>query len=152
MTTVTITCTDTQAECITRALDLYARLGLGQFEEITYLCRTKQIRGINGELTNEQCETIGVFCDKIKMELGHSPNGSFGIGNPKLHPMTQRAFEIKKQIDKALTEHRNPSPLYRGVNYDGRIVRYTEDPDITVSISEQHSAEAVGSSELRRLK
>ena len=137
MTTVTITCTDTQAECITRALELYFRLGLGQFEEVTYLCRTKQIRGRYGELTNEQCDTIDVFCDQIKMELGHSPNGWFGIGNPKLHPMTQRAFEIKKQIDKARAEHRdpNPSPGYRGVNYDGRIVRYTEDPDITVSIS-----------------
>ena len=140
MTTVTITCTDTQAECITRALELYARLGLGQLEEITYLCRTKQIRGINGELTNEQCDTIDVFCDQIKMELGHSPNGSFGIGNPKLHPMTQRAYEIKKQIDKARAEHRdpNPSPGYRGVNYDGRIVQYTEDPDITVAVSDSN--------------
>lgn len=138
MTTVTITCTDTQAECITQALDLYARLGLGQFEEITYLCRTQQIRGINGELTHEQCETIDVFCDQIKMELGHSPNGSFGIGNHKLHPMTQRAFEIKKQIDKARSEHRDPNPRFRGVDYNGRIVRYTEDPDITVSVSDSN--------------
>lgn len=140
MTTVTITCTDTQAECITLALELYARLGLGQFQEITYLCRTKQIRGRYGELTHEQCETIDVFCDQIKKMLGHPPNGSFGIGSPQLHPMTQRAYEINKQIYKALAEHRNPNPSmgYRGVNYDGRIVRYTEDPDITVSVSDSN--------------
>ena len=136
MTDVTITCTDMQAECITRALELYARLGLGQFQEITYLCRTKQIRGRNGELTHEQCETIDVFCDQIKRELGHPPNGSFGIGSPKLHPMTQRAFEIKKQIEKALALHRNPNPSFPTVDYDGRIVRYTEDPDIAVSVSD----------------
>lgn len=135
MTTVTITCTDKQAMCITLALELYTRLGLGQFQEITYLCRTQQIRGRNGDLTHEQCEALDVICDQIRAILGHPPNGSFGIGSPQLHPMTQRAFEIKKQIDKALAEHRNPnpSPGYRGVNYDGRIVRYTSDPDITVS-------------------
>lgn len=41
MTTVTITCTDKQAECITKALELYARLGLGQFQEIAYLRRAQ---------------------------------------------------------------------------------------------------------------
>ena len=140
MTTVTITCTDTQAECITRALELYARLGLGQFQEITYLCRTKQIRGRNGELSIEQCDTIDVFCDQIRSILGHTPNSSFGIGSLQLHEMTQRAFEIKKQIDKARAEYRDPNPDlgFRGVDYDGRIVRYTEDPDITVSVSDSN--------------
>ncbi len=140
MTTVTITCTEQQAECITRSLELYARLGLGQFQEITYLCRTQQIRGRNGDLTHEQCDAIDVFCDQIRAILGHPPNGSFGIGSPQLHPMTQRAWEVKKQIDKALAEHRNPNPStgFRGVDYDGRVVRYTEDPDIAVSVSDSN--------------
>lgn len=140
MTTVTITCTDKQAECITRALELYTRLGLGQFEEVTYLCRTGLIRSRNGICTDDEAYLVSVYCNQIKSLLGHPPNGSFGIGSPQLHPMTQRAFEIKKQIDKARAEHRNPdpSPGFRGVDYDGRIVRYTEDPDITVSVSDSN--------------
>ena len=30
--------------------------------------------------------------------------------------------------------HRNSNPEFRGVNYDGRTVRYTKDPDITMEI------------------
>lgn len=138
MTTVTITCTDKQAECITRALELYTRLGLGQFEEVTYLCRTGQIRSRNGVCTDDEDDLINIHCNQIKSLLGHPPNGSFGIGNDLLHPMTQRAYEIKKQIDKARAEYLHPNPRFRGVDYDGRIVRYTEDPDITVSVSDSN--------------
>lgn len=30
--------------------------------------------------------------------------------------------------------HHNPIPEFHGVNYDGRTVRYTKDPDITMEI------------------
>ena len=134
MTTVTITCTTQQAECIARALELYTRLGLGQFEEAVYLCKIGLIRHRQGECSDAQIEQIESLCYAIKDALGHPRNGSFGIGYPMLHESTQRAYEITKQIDKALAMHRDPNPPFRGVNYDGRTVRYTQDPDITMEI------------------
>lgn len=138
MTTITITCTDTQAECITQALELYVRLGLGQFEEIPLLFREGLIRGHDVDCTALRVAMISNYCEGIKATLGHPLHGSFGIGSPQLHPMTQRAFEIKKQIEKALALHRNPNPSFPTVDYDGRIVRYTEDPDIAVSVSDSN--------------
>jgi hypothetical protein len=134
MTTVTITCTTQQAECIARALDLYTRLGLGRFEEVAYLCEAGLIRHRHGECRDVQIGQIESLCYAIKDALGHPRDGSFGIGSPMLHESTQRACEIKKQIEKALAMHNNPNPEFRGANYDGRTVRYTKDPDIAVEI------------------
>ena len=45
--------------------------------------------------------------------------------NPKA---VRRAYEVKKVIDKAVSEHKNPTPEFRTVHYDGLTVRYTSDP------------------------
>lgn len=140
MTTVTITCNVDQARCITDALEFYARIGIGQIEELGNLVREEVILPCAGIDPADVRYEIQALCTVIKRALGHHPGASFGIGHDRVHVTAKRAFEIKKQIDKARAEHRNPtpSPGFRSVAYDGRIVRYTEDPDITVSVSDSN--------------
>ena len=74
-------------------------------------------------------------CKPIKSSLRFQQNGSNGIGHPHVAPSTHRAWDVRKVLEKALAEHRNPNPTFRGVNYDGLIVRYTQDPEPTVEIA-----------------
>lgn len=39
-----------------------------------------------------------------------------------------RCYEIMKVVQKAVAEDRNPNPSFKGVDYDGLTVRYTDDP------------------------
>lgn len=66
--------------------------------------------------------------DEKRGALGYPANGSYSIGNARLDGRVQRAYEVKKVLQKALAEHRDPNPSFRGVDYDGLIIRYTQDP------------------------
>lgn len=136
MTTVTMTMTAQQARCVIDALDLYCRIGLGQIEELEMLARSGFIRPTAGTDPADVRDELAALCSSIKRMLGHHPGGSFGIGHDLVHEYANRAFEIKKQIEKPLAEHRNTNPKLRTVDYDGRIVAYTSDPNITVTVEE----------------
>ena len=71
------------------------------------------------------------------MELfGFASNASFGIGSHHDSGDAHRGYEIKKVVDRVLAMHREPNPTgFRGVNYDGLIVRYTKDPAPVAVIS-----------------
>lgn len=134
MTTVTVTMTDQQARCVVDALDLYCRIGLGQYEELEMMLRMGLIKPAHDTDPMGIADDFRTALFAAKAIIGHPPNGSFGIGHPRLHEDFKRAYEIKKQIQKPMAEHRNPNPSFRGVNYDGRIVAYTSDPNITVTV------------------
>ena len=141
MTAVTIHVTIEQARAMCHALDTYSRLCIGQFEELAQLCRDGTIP-IGGVAVSEPRTAPHVeFCDEVdallrqaKVKLGYSPNGSNGIGHPHVHVSGHRAWELKKQIERALAMHREPNPSFPSVDYDGRIVHYTSDPDAVVRV------------------
>jgi hypothetical protein len=99
MKTVSLEMNVEQAQVICSALDLYNRISLGQFEELESLIRHRLI----------------------------SKFGSYGIGNPNVHISNSRSYEMLKTIQKVLAEDRNPNPDFRTVDYDGVLVRYTQD-------------------------
>ena len=134
MTTVTVTMTDQQARCVVDALDLYCRIGLGQLEELNMLALSGFIRQTAGTNTADVRDELPGLCSSIKRLLRHHSGSSFGLGHDLVHEDFKRAYELKKQIQKPMAEHRNPNPSFRGVNYDGRIVAYTSDPNITVTV------------------
>lgn len=124
-----------QAAALAQATDLYARLCIGQLEELEMLIREGTIpcadtRGSQDRTaaTMDQCSEILALLKQVKAVLGYHPNGSHGIGHAHVHVTGTRAYEIKKVVDRALAEHRDPNPSFRGVNYDGLICRYTTDP------------------------
>lgn len=124
-----------QAKVICDALDLYNRITLGQFEELESLIRHCLICKA-GNLNDAEDKQYPNFDEmdeirekifEIKHIMGFPQYGSFGIGNPKLHSSNARSYEMMKTIQKVLAEHRNPNPEFRTVDYDGVIVRYTQD-------------------------
>ncbi len=126
-----------QARAVSSALDLYFRLAIGQIEEITELVRigTIPVGGKQGErvlASLEQIEQVEALANEIKAVLGYSRGGSNGIGNRHIDPSAHRAYEVMKVLDKAIAIQQDPTPKFRGVNYDGLTVRYTKDPAPTV--------------------
>lgn len=131
-TKIQIDLTPAQAEAVRDALDVYTRLCLGQLEEIANLVRGGIIsgRGNAGDQLSavEACEAVELLLRQAKDVLGHPRNGSYGIGNPNVHLSGRRAYEVKKTLAKVIAVLRDPSPEFRGVDYDGLGPRYTSDP------------------------
>ena len=123
-----------QAQALIDAADLYARLGIGQFEEFTSLMRFEVIKmaDYNGKTSTpvprNVLDEVEQHVSAIKALIGHPRNGSYGIGHPSLHATVGRNYEIKKVLEQAVAYERDPNPDFKGVNYDGLIVRYTSDP------------------------
>lgn len=131
-----------QAQAVAKALDLYTRICLGQFNMIEELVRegtvpmysgTQEERKLAGAM---ECEAIEDVMNNTKAILGFSRGGGFGIGNHHVDITGHRTYEVLKSLQKPLAEYRKPNPDYRGVHYDGLTVRYTQDPEPTVSVSE----------------
>lgn len=138
---VTVTMTEGQANAAISALDLYARIGLGQIEQIAELVRWGFIvpRANSNEERKQADPSVSESVENltylIKESLGHFRNGSLGVGHSHVHIQAHRAWELKKALEKPLAEARNPNPSFRGVQYDGNIVRYTSDPEPEVVVS-----------------
>lgn len=116
------------------ALEIYWRLAIGQFDVITDMVRdgTIPLGGRNGRGERalaelEQIRRIEALAKQIKMELGYTSGGSNGVGNPHVHPSGHRAYESMKALAKVIAVEMNPNPGFRGVDYDGLTVRYTQD-------------------------
>ncbi len=133
---VTITLNEAQARTVCDALDLYARIGIGQLQEVSSLVRQGFL------VPTKTPKDAGWFYDgfdsvmnSAKSMLGLSGSSSYGIGHNSVNVDAKRAFELRKQIEKPMALAGDPDPGFRGVNYDGRIVRYTDDADITVEVT-----------------
>lgn len=145
MTKVVIECTVEQAWAVSNALEVFVRLSIGQIEHVAEMISFGDIP-VGGRYAGDgklleriianpsQAQAARDMCDQIKSLMGYQKNGSNGIGHPHVSSSAHRAWEMRKVLDKALSEHRNPNPEFRGVNYDGLTVRYTTDlaPVVTV--------------------
>ena len=143
---VHLTLTLEQATALSAAAECYARLCIGQFEELPNLVRHGLIPWFGGareqEKTRqlasaEEADQIESLAAAMKQILGYPVNGSHGIGHTHNDITATRAWEIRKVLDKALAEHKEPNPSFRGVNYDGLTVRYTDDPAPTARVASQ---------------
>lgn len=97
-----ITMTEEQARLISDALDLYTRMGLGQFEKIVDVY--------------DQGYTMGDYprarlrdaLDGAKVAAGHPINGSHGIHNPQVRRVFRSAFDLQQVIRNRLAWDRTP--------------------------------------------
>lgn len=140
MSKIVIEVTEEQAGAISKALDLYTRIGIGQFDEVAQLVAfglvpVRNTDGLPRQIAiPEQCDEIRALMDRAKRVLGFSSGASNGIGNRDNDISVSRAYEVGKVLNKALAEHNNPSPTFRGVHYDGLGPRYTSDPVPVVTL------------------
>lgn len=136
---VTLKMTVDQAAAVTRMLDLATRIHLRQFRQIEFMARMWELRHRDGrELNQDEVERLDELMVAASGVFGFTPNASFGIGSPYVSKDAHRGWEIKKVIDKALAEHRDPNPTgIRGVNYDGLAFRVTDDPAPVATIGKE---------------
>lgn len=135
MEKIQMTVTVPQAQAIAKALDLFARLSIGQVGMIAEMVSMQEIpmyaqNGSPGrDVSPEVCDTVQEKVEEVLRTLGYSGFGhSLGVGNEHVPVAGHRAYEVSKVLEKVLAEHRNPNPEFRGVNYDGLSLRYTNDP------------------------
>lgn len=119
-----------QAAAMARMLDLAVRIHMCQFGEIEYYARAQEIKHQTGRpMNSDEWKELEEACNRMKAVFGFGSGASFGIGSQHISKDAHRGYEIKKVVDKALAMHGDPNPQgLRGVNYDGLVVRYTNDP------------------------
>lgn len=139
MKQVQLSMTLEQAEVVKHALDLYSRIGSGQIEEIEYVLkrqfgfdRKKDI--LEGESDEIDWRDFEDNIKRAKHAIGLSGNASYGVGNPRLSIAVHRSYEIYKGLCYALAIDQNPNPSFKTVDYDGNLLRYTQDPEPIINI------------------
>jgi len=95
-----ITVTETQAELLVCALDLYSRIGIGQFEEVASVYDPAR--------KLENWDSIHTLLLAAKEEAGHPRNGSHGIMNPKVRDVFRAAYDLQQVIRHKVAWSRNP--------------------------------------------
>jgi ribosomal protein L22 len=130
-----LTLTVEQADAVIKALDLYTRIGIGQLEEVVKLISRGEVPCVlhdHSILPRPDPRTIDqarAFMDSLKLAIGHHPNGSCGITNPGISITTKRAYEVEKVLSQAVANAKDPNPKFKGVHYDGLLLKLTDDVD-----------------------
>ncbi len=108
---------------------------MGQFDELAHLVRCDEFKHTTQELTPDQMDEFSELTQKLRDFMGHEYGSSFGVGHPRVSITAHRCYEAYKVLAQALAEARDPSPTgFKGVDYDGLIVRYTQDPAPTAEV------------------
>lgn len=138
---VVLTMTLGQARALSKSADLYVRLCIGKLEQVGELVREEVLPchtdGSEARLPASVplCDAVERLMREAKVLLGYPINGGPGIGHPHVHVSAHRAWEVCKVLNKALADHRDPSPAFRGPHHYGLgAMRYTTDkaPDAVV--------------------
>lgn len=142
-----------QARAVADACDFHSRILSGDLLEVINLMRfgivvpyrkAEEERARFSDVSEEDMDMTNARLLMAKRILGFTPNSSLSIGHPHLDPAANRTWEVKKAIEQALAVHRDPNPEFKGVNYDGNIVRYTRDPAPVVTVGERQPSAAPG--------
>lgn len=130
-----VTCaTEAQAYALRDALELYARICIGQFHQISELMRAGVIpmasdgSGMRSTVDVREVIAAEEALTAAKACCGNPANGGMSIGNPHVHESAKRAWEMLKVVQKTLAEERQEEGPARGVHHQGLMVRYTDDP------------------------
>ncbi len=100
--TYTLNMSEAQAQVVVRALDLYTRIGIGQFEEIL------RVYDPLSETWGSGHKFALEFIKEIKAQAGHPMNGSHGIHNPKVRDDFRVAYDVQQVIRNRIAFDKNP--------------------------------------------
>lgn len=137
---IRLTMTEEQAGVLRDALDLYARIGLGQVEPIADMVVTGIAQTADGQHASiEQLDLIRDGLSLVRHALGFQGAGhSRGIGADGVPLAITTAWDMKKVVAQAVAIARDPEPSIgaRGVDYDGLFVSFSPKPHPVAEIIE----------------
>ena len=110
--TYTLTMSEEQSQLLVKALDLYSRIGIGQFEEILDVYDP-----LHRLVPVEAKDTARKLLDSVKAVYGHPANGSHGIHNPEVRDEFRAAYDIQRVVRHRLAFDRHPEGGFQ-VNFD----------------------------------
>lgn len=121
--------TKEQVEVLIQALDLYSRIGIGQFEEILDVYDFSKI-------SYESRDDVKQHMMSSKVLAGHSMNGNYGIHNEEINDKFRIAYDIQQVVRHRLAWDRNPKGEIT-VNFDKpRQISKMELPKIVNKVKE----------------
>ncbi len=107
----TLKISERQAGLISRAVELYARLGMSQFDVLDYFFWSKEIADL--EKARQHLESL------CQIHSGLPKGTSQGIYSKKVHDDYRILFDLHQVIRNRLAWDRDPkSKTFHSVNYD----------------------------------
>jgi hypothetical protein len=110
--TYTLTMSEAQTGILVRALDLYSRIGIGQFEEIL-----RVYDPISSLVPIEAGDSARKLLDAVKAIYGHPANGSNGLLNPEVRDEFRAACDIQQIVSHQLALDHNQGKNDYTVDY-----------------------------------
>lgn len=103
--------TESQAQVLVDALDLYSRIGSGQLEEVSHILR------LNPGIQHEKVAAVeGLAKEAANCWMGRA-GGRHGISSEKIHDVFRVAWDLQQVIRHRLAWDRNPKGGIQ-VNFD----------------------------------
>jgi hypothetical protein len=106
-----------QAEIVSRALDLYSRIGIGQFEEIVTIYEASQWDAENPPTSGKVQEARRYVQDAKFALTGFQTNASHSIVSEKVNDAFRVAWDVCKVIRHRIAWDKSPGGGH-GVNFD----------------------------------
>jgi hypothetical protein len=108
-----LTLSEEQSKLLTKALDLYSRIGIGQFEEIL-----RVYDPLGSVVPLEARDAARRLLDSVKAVYGHPANGSHGIHNEQVRDEFRAAYDIQQVVRHQLAMDQSPDKRGWTVDFD----------------------------------
>jgi biotin operon repressor len=110
-TTVHLEMSEDTAARVFAALELYSRMGIGQFGELLGMARMGMFKRSNGdEITEDQLDEAENHLINFKQALlGMPSNASFSVLSPHVSPVVKEVWSVSKSIRHRLAWDRTPA-------------------------------------------
>ena len=122
---------ETQAQILSKSLELFSRLSIGQLDMVLDLARLGDITNRDGQAAPAEClsEAEDLVNTAKFLLTGYHPNASKGIGGEHT-PRANIAWEMHKAIRHRLAWDRSPEGGNGVYFYDPHSPKYSEEPNV----------------------
>ena len=125
-----LTLTERQDFILRDALDIYSRIGIGQFERVV------DLYDLNGMMSEKRREDVENIFTSAKVVCGHNRAGSFGIHNPEVNDNFRKAFDVNQVLRNKIAWSRAPQGG-NGVDFYTPTQTSHEDPLPSCEVEEE---------------
>ena len=120
------------AQALVKACDIFSRLGMGQMRALVSLARFDHIPpgsldSAKGQrLTLAQLDQFEAQVQAAAASLDYLHGCNHSISSPVVNFDSKAAHEVQKVLEREVAMHLDPTPAFKGVNYDGLLYRMTD--------------------------